>query len=146
MRVRLKGLKRVASGSPTAGSCGYWYAWRGGPRLDGEPGSTEFMLAYNRAIAEGSPRNAGTLDSILDKFQDSDAFLSSASRTQSDYRKLLRAIANEFGDFPLAALLDESARGSFIDVVMVLRSALTGRPILPGAFWPGHFHGRLIGD
>ena len=115
MRIRLKGLNRVrmrlADGTITT----YWYAWRGGPRLNGEPGSSEFMLSYNAAVAQKSPRNADTLDYILDKFQDSDEFLILAPRTQSDYRKLLRSIANEFGDFPLAALLDDGCAGIFLE-------------------------------
>ena len=114
MRIRLKGLHRVrmrlADGTITT----YWYAWRGGPRLDGEPGSSEFMLSYNAAIAQGSPRSPDTLDIVLDKFQDSEEFRSLAPRTQSDYRKLLRAIAHEFGDFPISALLDVGARGVFL--------------------------------
>jgi integrase len=115
MRIRLKGLncsrKKLANGEIVT----YWYAWRGGPRLDGQPGSAEFIASYNRAVAELPKEQTGTLDFILDKFQDSDAFLSRAPRTQSDYRKLLRAIANEFGDFPLTALADRKARGEFME-------------------------------
>jgi hypothetical protein len=87
MRVRLKGLncsrKKLANGEITT----YWYAWRGGPRLDGEPGTPEFMASYNRAGAELPKEQTGTLDFILDKFQDSDAFLSRALRTQSARRE-----------------------------------------------------------
>ena len=144
MRVRLKGLncsrKKLANGEITT----YWYAWRGGPRLDGEPGTPEFMASYNRAGAELPKEQTGTLDFILDKFQDSDAFLSRALRTQSDYRKLLRAIANEFGDFPLAALADRRARGEF----MGWRDGLAKRSrrqadYARSARWHGFCHGRL---
>jgi len=44
-RIDLKGIAKVTAKGRT-----YWYAWRGGPRLPGEPGSLEFMAAYNRAI------------------------------------------------------------------------------------------------
>lgn len=51
MRVVLKGVasakKRLANGSKRT----YWYAWRGGPRLDGLPGSPEFIASYNEAVA-----------------------------------------------------------------------------------------------
>jgi hypothetical protein len=30
----------------------YWYAWRGGPRLEGEPGTPAFIASYNQAIEE----------------------------------------------------------------------------------------------
>ena len=46
MRVNLKGVNRsvvkLASGDVKT----YWYAWRGGPRLKGEPGSPEFVRSY----------------------------------------------------------------------------------------------------
>jgi hypothetical protein len=52
MRVRLKGLnksvKRLADGRRVT----YWYAWRGGPLLRGEPGTPEFVASYNEAIAK----------------------------------------------------------------------------------------------
>jgi integrase len=93
----------------------YYYAWRGGPRLEGQPGSPEFHTAF-RDVTSGmtAKRSTGTLEDILDAFQNSDAFLSLAPRTRQDYRKLLRAISNEFGDFPLAALTDRKARGIFL--------------------------------
>jgi integrase len=115
MRVRLKGInaatKRLADGRVAR----YFYAWRGGPRLKGEPGTPEFNASYNEAVAERVRRQDGVLDSIIDKFQDSDAFLSLAPRTQSDYTKLLRSISNEFGDFPLAALPGRKSRGVFLE-------------------------------
>jgi hypothetical protein len=52
MRVRLRGLHSahvmLANGKRKI----YWYAWRGGPRLRGEPGTPEFMASYNEAVAQ----------------------------------------------------------------------------------------------
>jgi hypothetical protein len=45
VKVDLKGLAKVTAKGRT-----YWYAWRGGPRLRGEPGSPEFMASYNEAL------------------------------------------------------------------------------------------------
>ena len=51
MRVRLRGInlvtKRLADGTLRT----YWYAWKGGPPLCGEPGTPEFMASYNEAIS-----------------------------------------------------------------------------------------------
>ena len=51
MRIRLKGLnsitKRLADGTRRT----YWYAWKGGPALRGEPGTPEFIASYNEAAA-----------------------------------------------------------------------------------------------
>src|SRR5215467_3624532 len=51
MRINLKGLnfatKRLADGTRRT----YWYAWRGGPLLHGEPSTPEFVASYNKAVA-----------------------------------------------------------------------------------------------
>ena len=51
VRVRLKGVnfatKCLADGTLRK----YWYAWRGGPLLRGEPGTPEFVPSYNAAVA-----------------------------------------------------------------------------------------------
>ena len=61
MRVRLKGLnskrKTLADGSVVT----YWYAWKGGPRLKGEPGTPEFVASYNDAINRSRFPNRGAL-------------------------------------------------------------------------------------
>jgi hypothetical protein len=45
VKVDLKGIAKVTAKGHT-----YWYAWRGGPRLRGHPGSPEFHASYNEAI------------------------------------------------------------------------------------------------
>ena len=56
MRVRLRGLHSahvmLANGKRKI----YWYAWRGGPRLRGEPGTPQFMASYNEAVAHVEAR------------------------------------------------------------------------------------------
>src|SRR5690606_13299547 len=45
--VELKGLYKVTSKGKA-----YWYAWRGGPRIDAEPGTEKFLRLYQQAIEE----------------------------------------------------------------------------------------------
>src|SRR5262245_25607623 len=45
IKVDIRGIAKVRSKGRT-----YWYAWRGGPRLRGEPGSPELLQSYNEAI------------------------------------------------------------------------------------------------
>lgn len=115
MRVHLKGIKVVSKRLADGSIARYWYAWRGGPRLEGLPGSTEFIASYNAALNARKAPSEEILQSLLDRFQDSDAYLSCAPRTRSDYKKLLRAISAEFGDFPIAGLAEKQARGIFMD-------------------------------
>jgi hypothetical protein len=116
MRVRLKKInwttKRLADGTIKT----YWYAWRGGPALEGEPGAPEFIASYNAAVAQDCARLAvgATLSSLLDYFQSTSEFKNDISaRTQGDYIKQIKVIEAEFGDFPLSALGKKETRGIF---------------------------------
>ena len=114
MRIRLKGLnsisKRLADGTHRT----YWYAWKGGPPLQGEPGTPEFIASYNAAVASKIPSPQGTLLSVLQAYQASGEFTGRRERTRADYVKHIKAIEKEFGTFPLAALTDRRTRGLFM--------------------------------
>ena len=83
MRIRLRGInsitKRLADGTRRT----YWYAWKGGPSLRGEPGTPEFIASYNEAVARKVTPPTGKLLSILQQYQDSDDFLGLAPRSRS---------------------------------------------------------------
>lgn len=115
MRVRLKGVNKVTKRLADGSVATYYYAWKGGPRLEGLPGSPEFMASYQAAVEQRKKRNADTLVSVLDAYESSGDFRQLAERSQADYKKHLRAIAKEFGDFPLAALPDRRSRGRFLE-------------------------------
>ena len=59
MRVHLKGIHRVKVKLASGTRATYYYAWRRGPRLVGEPGSPEFIASYYAAhpiAARAGPR------------------------------------------------------------------------------------------
>lgn len=114
MRVQLKGINRVSKRLADGTRVTYFYAWKGGPRLPGKPGDPEFMAAYNEAVAEKAKQPTGTVQSILNAYQDSTKFTDLAERTRKDYAKHIRKIEMEFGDFPLAALTDRRTRAEFL--------------------------------
>jgi hypothetical protein len=74
MRVRLKGInskrKRLADGRVVT----YYYAWKGGPPLRGEPGTPEFVASYNAAVAQRVAPPRGVLLALLFRFQESAEF------------------------------------------------------------------------
>ena len=115
MRVQLKGLKVVTKRLADGRKARYYYAWVGGPRIEGEPGSIEFTASYNAAIAS-KPRNtrAAMLCALTDAYQDSGDFLGLADRTRQDYTKLIKQIVAEFGEMPIAALADRRTRAEFM--------------------------------
>jgi integrase len=91
----------------------YWYAWKGGPRLRGGPGSPEFIASYNESVSRKLTPQTGVLSAVLERFKLSEAFGELASRTKADYLQKIRLIEKEFGTFPLAALTDNRSREVF---------------------------------
>lgn len=115
VHVRLKGIasakKRLADGSVKT----YWYAWRGGPALDGEPGTPDFMASYNKALlTKKEPDRAESLASLIREYEGSSEFPKSAD-SQRAYRSYLKLIDKRFGKMPIEALKDPRVRGHFLN-------------------------------
>ena len=113
MRLRLKGInsrrKLLADGTVRT----YYWAWKGGPPLRGEPGSPEFIASYNEACARKITPPTGVLLSLTQGYQAADEFLRLGDRTKLDYVRQIKLVEAEFGDFPLSALSDRRTRGIF---------------------------------
>ena len=65
MRIRLKGINRITKRLADGTRRTYWYAWKGGPPLRGEPGTPEFVASYNEAAARKVMPPRGKLLSVL---------------------------------------------------------------------------------
>jgi integrase len=115
MFTRLRGInqktKKLADGTLVT----YRWLGKGGPRLVGEPGTPEFMASYNAAVAKKITPPTGKLLSLLQAYQDSDAFRSLAPRTQADYVAQIKIVEQKFADFPLSAMPLQRTRGIFKD-------------------------------
>jgi hypothetical protein len=114
VRVRLKGVncatKTLADGAVRT----YWYAWRDGPSLRGEPGTPEFVASYNEAVAAKAATPHCVILSILQGYQASEDFRGLADSTRRSYVPLIKRVEKDFGDFPLSALTDRRTRGVFM--------------------------------
>jgi hypothetical protein len=115
MRINAKGLHWTVATLADGTTKTYWYAWRGGPRLVGEPGSPEFMASYNAAVATKVPAPEGRLLALTQAYQQSQDFLSLRERTRADYITQIAKIEQRFGDAPNKALADPRTRGIFLD-------------------------------
>jgi hypothetical protein len=93
----------------------YFYAWRGGPRLVGEPGSPEFVASYTAAHAPRREPEGGAFFSIIAGYKASQDYRGLKPRTKSDYLKHLARIEKQFGDLPLAALDDARVTKDFLE-------------------------------
>jgi integrase len=116
MRVRLRGIntvhKKLASGTIKR----YRYHRATGRRLDGEPGSPEFIANYSAAEITISNRLTGTFNALVREYTLSDEFRDGlAPSTQQEYRRVLKAAETEFGDLPIAALNEAGVRKDFLD-------------------------------
>jgi integrase len=114
VRVRLKGINKVSKALADGSRVTYHYAWKGGPRLEGAPGSPEFVASYNAAhAAKVESSDTGVLRTVIDAYLDSAKFRAKADRTQKDYKKIAEKLTAEFGDMPIGALAERATRGVF---------------------------------
>src|SRR5258708_13096619 len=93
VRVNLKGVSRVTSKGRT-----YWYAWRGGPRLSGEPGSPEFVASYNEVIQQRRTPDKNRFRFVVADYKGSGEYKKLAESTRSQWGKWLDRIADYFGE------------------------------------------------
>lgn len=113
MRVVLKGIHKVKMRLASGGEKVYFYAWRGGPKIDAKPGSPDFVLQFNEAHKQLRQPRAGTLMTVIAQFKAAPEFTQLAVSSQRAYRAYIKLIENEFGDLPLVALSDKRVRGEF---------------------------------
>jgi integrase len=97
VKVKLRGVAKVR-----AKGRAYWYAWRGGPRLRGEPGSPEFMASYNEAIENRRLPEPGRFRALVTLYRASPDFQKLADSTKRNWSPWLDRIAEYFGDLSIA--------------------------------------------
>lgn len=116
MKARLLGVhsvtKRLADGSDRV----YYYAWRGGPRINKEPGTREFLAEYVRLTrTKPDPQRAGSMAELISAYMASPWFTNLRTKTRFEYERYITLIEGEFCDFPLAALAELGARKEFLE-------------------------------
>jgi integrase len=94
--VELKGIHTVKAKGVT-----YYYAWRGGPRLNGEPGTPAFMASYNEAVANRTEPENGRFRSIVTNYK-ATAFKKVADSTKRVWTPWIDKISIHFGDLSIA--------------------------------------------
>jgi integrase len=111
--VRLKGIhtatKRLAGGRRVT----YFYAWRGGPRLKGAPGSPEFINGYQAAHKARKTLPTGSLAFLVTSYLDSPEWRARAPSTQREWRRWCDQITTDLGTIPMEALDDSDVKKEF---------------------------------
>lgn len=108
--VRLKGVHVVRVRGKE-----YHYAWRGGPRLTGAPGSPQYLASYHEANQKRVTPSRGTLAGLLTAYKASPDYTRLGDHTTRAYVRHLDAIQARWGTVPLAALNDPKIRRAFND-------------------------------
>ncbi|MGH6887630.1 MAG: tyrosine-type recombinase/integrase [Rhizomicrobium sp.] len=94
--IEMKGLHRVRSKGRT-----YYYAWRGGPRLEGEPGTPEFLQSYQDAKAPQRSLDKRKLSTWITLYKASPEFRELSERTKKEWLPWLDRIINQFGSLSI---------------------------------------------
>lgn len=108
--VLLKGVHVVRSKGRA-----YHYAWRGGPRLPGLPGSPEYLAAFQEAHRARKQPKTGTLKESIATYKASAAYEGLSEPTKRAYGAHLDLIERAFGDTPFAVLGDRRFRAHALD-------------------------------
>jgi hypothetical protein len=116
-RVKLQGINKVRRRLADGRVHTYFYHRATGSRLQGAPGSAEFIASWQAAEAaiKSADRSAGTFGAWISAYRASDDFTERAAATKRDYLKQIAKIEIEFGDMPLGALRDPEVRAVFLD-------------------------------
>jgi integrase len=97
MKVELRGIHKLKVKGRT-----YFYAWRGGPRLRGLPGTPEFMASYNAAIEERRTPATDKFKSLVTLYRASNDYKKLADSTRKAWSPWLDRIAGYFGELRIA--------------------------------------------
>ncbi len=91
--VDLKGVHKVSSKGRH-----YYYAWRGGPRLTGTPGSDDFMASYQEARESRNAPDSTKFSSIVQAYRKSPEYAKLADSTKRNWSRMLDKIEVQFGE------------------------------------------------
>lgn len=95
--VDLKGIHKVKAKGNV-----YYYAWRGGPRLKGQPGDAEFLPSYYEAIENRRIPDAGKFRALVTLYRASPDYEKLAASTKKNWSPWLDRIVDHFGNLSIA--------------------------------------------
>jgi integrase len=100
--------KRLADGSIKY----YHYHKYSGAKIEGEPGTVEFQLSYDKACKRRI-ENTNTFAIVIHDYFSSREFRDLSDRTRSDYLKHRNLIEEKWGSVPLEVLRDKKITKNF---------------------------------
>lgn len=107
VKIRLDGIHTVRATLAGGRRVTYHYAWRGGPRLPGEPGSPEFLAAFHAAHETRFEARRGAVETcadLCDAWMRAAEFDALSDGSRRNYGACAKAIKAKFGTLSLRAL------------------------------------------
>lgn len=115
MKVELPGVHRVNKKLADGTTATYYYAWRGGPRIQSKPDTKAFLSEYFKLTRnkDDAPFE-GRLAEIIREYVKSPAYQSLKPSTKEGYDIALRGIEAEFYDMPARKISAHGTRSLFL--------------------------------
>ena len=111
MEVDLKGLYKRPIRNAAGDIKIYYYAWRGGPRLNSEPGTIEFVNEFQEHQKRRFAKPKDTISGLILEYKQSPDYRKLAAITKRDHEAMFERIVMLCGDMPVDALEDRKVRG-----------------------------------
>lgn len=115
MRVKLKGVntvrKRLADGTFRT----YHYYRATGEKLEGKPGTAQFLASYTKAQQTTVQRAKGTFNDLVRAYTGSVEFAELAASTRAEYKRMLTKAEPRFGSMPIKALDDQRVKEDLLE-------------------------------
>lgn len=117
MRVRLVGIHKVKAKLAGGARATYYYAWRGGPRMETDPADEHAFGAefYRLTRDRDDTRVEGQFPELVRAYKASPDYTKLKPSTRIGYDKAINRIEAEFHEMDLAAVSEPGSRRLFLE-------------------------------
>lgn len=105
MLVRIKGVHTVKAKLADGTKKTYYYAWRGGPKVEADPNTEAFALECGKLREAAAPKIVDTLETLIGTFkgpnEQNPDWLALAETTRRDHEYAFKLILKEWPQMPV---------------------------------------------
>ncbi len=100
----LKGIHKLKRTNAKGQTVYYYYAWRGGPRIEAKYGTEEFIIEYAGHKRRLESSNIETIDDLIRDFEASEEFEKLTVNTKESHLTAFKHIRAGFDDLPISLI------------------------------------------